>query len=204
MAFEGVTRSPLTWPRGVRRTPAQERKPHHTWERMDFNKVANMVRNELRMLGADRFILSSNQPMRNDGMPYAQERNIADPGVSLWFTLNGKQICLPCDKWASVKQNIRAIAIHLESVRGQERWGVGTMEQAFSGYAALPANAGDGLPWRDVLGFREGVAIPASSVEAAFKSLAKKYHPDLPTGDAAKMQQLNRAREEALAEIGGA
>ena len=194
------TRYPLTWPRGVKRTPPSAQIQQHTWERADFNKVLWRLDRELTLLGAADYILSTNQPVRNDGLPYAQERRISDAGVALWFTLNGKKICLPCDKWVTIKQNTRAIAMHIEAIRGQERWGVGTTEQAFAGYAALPATAGEGRPWRQVLEITEN-KVTVDVIEIHYRRLAKEFHPDVPGGDATKMAQLNRAREEALAEL---
>jgi len=49
-------------------------------------------------------------------------------------------MCLACDRWDKVQDNIYAIAMTIEPLRGIERWGSGSMvEQAFTGFFALPA-----------------------------------------------------------------
>lgn len=62
-----------------------------------------------------------------------------DRGAAVYFEMKGKPVSLACDKWNRVEDNIWAIAKHIEALRGQQRWGVGSIEQAFRGYTALPA-----------------------------------------------------------------
>jgi DnaJ-class molecular chaperone len=77
-----------------------------------------------------------------------------------------------------------------------DRWGVGNLAQAFAGYAALPAPVAL-KPWYAVLGYSK--PVPKDEAEAAYRRLAKLYHPDSATGDAAIMSELNRAISEARA-----
>jgi hypothetical protein len=65
-----------------------------------------------------------------------------DPGIAVYFTLGKKRVVLACDKWAAPQENIYAIAKHVEALRGQDRWGVGSIEQAFAGYMALEERTG--------------------------------------------------------------
>ena len=83
--------------------------------------------------------MSSNIPRGKQGSPISNIGVLKDPGVAVYFTIKEKPVSLACDKWVHVEDNIWAIAKHIEALRGQERWGVGSIEQAFAGYTALPA-----------------------------------------------------------------
>jgi hypothetical protein len=60
----------------------------------------------------------------------------------VYFKLHGKDRVLACDKWDRVADNIAAIAAHIDAIRRQDRYGVGTIDQAFAGYSALPPPGG--------------------------------------------------------------
>ena len=62
--------------------------------------------------------------------------------------LDGEPHALACDRFDRIEDNIAAIAAHIETLRGQERWGVADMKQAFAGHVALPAPE----QWWQVLG----------------------------------------------------
>src|SRR5262249_12622020 len=135
--------------------------------------------NELKRLGSPSFMMSSNIPRTKggDGPPVSGYKQPADPGVAVYFELNKKPVSLACDKWIRVEDNIWAIAKHIEALRAQDRWGVGTLEQAFRGYMALPGiGQTTGEKWWMVL----GVPINATpdKIKEAFRLLAKKHHPD--------------------------
>jgi hypothetical protein len=130
-------------------------------------------------------------------------RDPADPGVAFYFELDGKPHVLACDRWSTVQDNIAAIAAHVEALRGQERWGVGDLRQAFAGYTALPAPGGaPARSWREVLGFGRGEQVTSADVEQAYRRLAQTRHPDKPTGSAETMAELNQAREDARRAVG--
>lgn len=146
---------------------------------------------ELTRLRATKQVLSTNVQRRLDGVPYSNRAHPTDPGVAVYFELKGKPVSLACDKWNRVEDNVWAIAKHVEALRGQQRWGVGSIEQAFSGYTALPApGETSGISWWKVL----GVAINAEpdQVKAAFRHLAKKHHPDV-KGDPELFRRVSEA-----------
>lgn len=130
-------------------------------------------------------------------------RDPADPGVAFYFELDGKPHVLACDRWSTVQDNIAAIAAHIEALRGQERWGVGDLRQAFAGHTALPApGEAPSRSWREVLGFARGEQVTPADIEQAYRRLAQTRHPDKPTGSAETMAELNRAREDARRAVG--
>lgn len=158
---------------------------------------------ELRRLGltdAGEYILSSNLRVRLDGTPYTDQASlIPDPGIAIYFRLKGADRVLACDKWNRAADNVAAIAAHIAAIRAIERYGVGTLEQAFAGYAGLPSK---GSTWRTTLGFAFDQAVTSAQVEAAFRARAREAHPDTATGSHDAMASLTAARAEALAEIG--
>lgn len=203
------TRYPLNWPIGRPRTrPELQRDAQF---RTSTATAIKQIRYEVQRLTEAVFsepIISSNLPTRLDGFPYAGVRNPEDSGVAVYFNLNGKPIALACDRWTKVEANMTAIARHLEAMRGQLRWGVGSLEEAFAGYAALPPPASD---WRSVFGVK---AYPISSiptearkvvlqhVKDRFRELMKTQHPDV-GGNHADAARLSAALMAAEKELGG-
>lgn len=196
---------PLCWPLG------QPRTPHFSRERGTFKGSPAMVREEMiaeidRLLGVARgytsrasIIISSNLPLRNDGMPRAGSAEPTDPGIAVYFDRKGKQVCFACDKYDRTWKNMRAITKTIEAMRGIERWGSKEMmDRAFTGFEALPApGEGSGANAWKVLGIEPGSGTTA--IEAAFRALAKKCHPDT-GGSAESWHRLQDARRDAIAQ----
>jgi hypothetical protein len=144
-----------------------------------------------RGFGAHRITISSNLELRNDGLPRSGQRQPSDPGVAVYFFRKLQPFVLACDKWDTVEANLYAIALHLDALRGMERWCVGTLEQTMKGYE-LPAPSARG--WWDVLGVARDT--PFATIRMTYWHLTKIHHPDR-GGDAAKMAEINRAWDEA-------
>lgn len=187
-------RYPLSWPSAKPRTPDYRRTPaafRDAKRKVGMVTATNRLQVELDAIGATGVILSTNVELRLDGRPRGNEANLFDPGAALYFTLKGREIALACDKWDRVADNIVAIAKHIEALRGQDRWGVGTIEQAFAGYEALPAPE----QWWQVLD------IPAEAsperIQQRYRELARRAHPDT-GGSEAAMARLNAARDAGL------
>lgn len=178
------TSYPLAWPEGWPRTAPGRRKYSpftrpgtYAARRRSMDECRRELANELRRLGATKEVLSTNIRLRLDGRPYSCQAQPDDVGAAVYFELKKKPVALACDKWDRVEDNIWAIVKHIESLRGQERWGVGNVDQAFRGYMALPAvGESSASEWHRVL----GVAINASfeQVRDAYRILVVKHHPD--------------------------
>lgn len=135
------------------------------------------VLRELSLLGARDVVISSNVPTRRDGLPYAARREPDDPAVAVYFTLRGEQRCIPCDKWDTVKDNLRAIQHTVAALRGLERWGAKAMvDAAFAGFAALPAGGTSAQAWWEVLEVTPDAQ--GWEIEAAYREQALCTHPD--------------------------
>lgn len=165
----------------------------------------NRLWQQLELLGVpyDTAILSTNVELTIYGDPRAGRREPDDPGVAVYFKLHGKDRVLACDRWDQVQGNIAAIAAHIDAIRRVDRYGVGTLDQAFAGYDALPPpGASNRPPWRKVFGFEDGIRIIHADIDRRYRDLARHFHPDMKDGSHEAMTQLNAARDAALREIG--
>lgn len=192
MIRQAATASPLYWPPGWPRT---ESPTYSRFGPTTIAKEARLLRWELERLGAFDWILSTNLDLNMDGTPRGNQRQPDDQGVSVWFELDGEERVLACDRWDKVEHNIRAIMKHIESIRAQERWGVGSMAQAFAGFAALPEQAG-GKGWRDVLGIGRDETVSLALIDERFRKKAMTCHPDH-GGSSDEWHELAMARKQA-------
>jgi len=213
---DDATRYPLSWPRGwkrttfrrqamfnkkVRRTNLDGSPARPRTENLSVGDGLRRLTDELRRLGASNPVISSNLRRNLDGSITAgQAKMLADPGIAVYFRLNQQPLVLACDKWNSAADNMAAIAGHIEAIRTQERYGVGSLDQAFAGYAALPPVGGtQGGDWRAEFGFDPlDHRVTLESVELRYRLLLKSRHPDA-GGSHDAVVRLNRARDEARA-----
>lgn len=213
-------RYPLAWPTGWKRTPYHQRRraafhatktvfgsaradgsrpAYKQKDSLSVGQALDRLTGELGRLGAARVVISSNLRVRQDGLPYSQQaKQLDDPGVAIYFRLEGKPRALACDKWLSAAENIAAIAGHISAIRAVDRYGVGTLDQAFAGYAALPPVGGD---WRTELGFEAGQSVDREAIDSRYRALAAQRHPDKAGGSHDAMTRLNAAREAATNEV---
>ncbi len=221
MTYETAQRYPLSWPMGWKRTNAVDRERANfgkaqSWlgpeqsdgKRQKMSRKAPLstvdatkrLQGELDRLGAVKAILSTNVELRMDGTPRADRRDPFDVGAAVYFELLSKPLCLACDKWQRVADNIAALAQHIDALRRIERYGVGRLEQAFAGYAQLPAKGEtQGGDWRAELDFKPGdTPITLEVVEARYRALLKQRHPDQ-GGSHDAVVRLNLARDAARA-----
>lgn len=190
MKATGVEAYPLHWPVGWPRTrsPQQSR-----FDVSSFAVVRDNLFREIKLLGGTHIVLSTNVPLRQDGIPYANMRQPNDRGVAVYFLRRGKQMVFACDRWQKIEDNMRAIEKTIEAVRGIDRWGASEMlERSLQAFEALPAPKSC---WY-ILGVLPGAS--RADVETAYRSKARVAHPGA-GGSTAAMAELNRARDEALA-----
>lgn len=223
---------PLHWPNGVPRTRPQDRQRAQfsrgetqrrefrvgdevrtsTWRthrQLTIAQALSRLDREIRAftrygkswrIDPDRVIASTNlRVRRSDGEPVSGQREPEDPGVAVYFELDGERRCIASDKWDRVADNIAGVAAAIGALRGLERWvNDANVRAAFKGFAALPDP--NRVDWRAIFGLKNGDATVAN-VEAAYRRLAVERHPDRGGSDAA-MADLNRARDQARAELG--
>lgn len=192
-------RYPLSWPGGWARAASRDSSAFRTGTgaAAQLLTLATGIRrlcDELRRLGADDVVISTDVPIRRDGMPYASAALPKDPGCAVYFTLKRKPMALACDKYTRLPDNMAALAAHIDALRAIQRYGVGTVEQTFAGYAQLPSPVADAIEWWNVLRVERTATLP--EVEAAYRRLAMDHHPDR-GGSHDDMAKLTQAREAA-------
>ena len=183
---------PLQWPIGWTR----KERPQMSKFSTSLGDASAALMRELRLMGAQRIIISSNLMLRKDGLPYANQRQPDDAGVCVYFIKDGQQMAIPCDWWCDVEDNVQAIRLTVEALRGIERWGTREMmSAAFQGFKALPSSATEAAQrsWHDILGVDPNAS--AEEIRKAYKAKAKLYHPDADGGDHAKFLEVQSAYE---------
>lgn len=178
------SRSPLNWPEGWPRKRGCERF-RSSFGPWTISRALDELAKELERLRCDSAVISANATLR--GAPL-------DPGVAVYFRLKGSDRVLACDVWQKVEENVRAITKHIEALRGQQRWGVGSIDQAFAGYTAIPEKTG-GEAWHMLLGCEPGAT--EEQIRAAWREKAKLFHPDV-GGSNEQMTKINAALEQGL------
>jgi hypothetical protein len=186
---------PLTWPDGWKRVPRRHRS---RFEVSGFGKARDFLLAEVKRMGGSAVILSTNIPLRLDGLPYANSREPNDPGVAVYFRYGKREMCFACDAFVTVRENAYAIAKTIEALRGIERWGASDMmERAFRGFAALAATSHE--DWWNVLECSADATV--DTINAQYRVRARSAHPDVAGGSHAAMARLNQARDSALNQV---
>lgn len=212
-----MQKHPLQWPAGKPRTPADQREIarfhkqvyNGNWNEKKRLTIADAVSRiedafELytRFGRPDRIppetvIISTNLIVGKMGRPLSSQPEPQDPGVAVYFILDGRPFCYECDKWTRVADNLAAVAAHAQSIRDIERWGVGLRHDVYEGFKALPVKAGPSTGgWWIMLEVQE-TASP-DIIKSAYRRLAARYHPDNGvTGNIDKFNQVQQAWERA-------
>ena len=187
---------PLTWPSfRPRKTQADRQRGEftHMKKRIDIPHAAERLELEVERLGGVNLVISTNIRPTITGRPAANAGVPDDPGVAIYFMLDGETITLACDTYESVAQNLAGLAQHIEASRRMERYGVQTAKETLRAFAALPAPGA--RDWRAVLGLDE-TATP-DQIKSRRRELAALHHPDL-GGSQSQLAEINAAADEAL------
>lgn len=187
-----ATAYPLCWPQAFPRAARREDGRFKT----TLAGALKNVESSLRLFADDSgkkiegLVISSNVTLGAN--------RPADPGVAIWFTWDGLQVCIPVDRYTRVESNLQAIHRIIEARRVELRHGTLALVRAsFTGFKALPAPAGG---WRDALGFGPTEAVSLADIDAAYKSRRKAAHPDA-GGNADEFDRVQKAYKQALAEV---
>lgn len=195
---------PLCWPDGWARTKYRASSPYKVTTDVALEDLLASI----RQLGGRDIIVSSNVPVRRDGTMYRgdhAEARMPDPGVAVYWTMRDPKTgqlaprVIPCDHWHTVRENVRALGMAIDYIRGLKRCGAGEIQdRAFAGFARLPETSG-ARPWWEVLGVDRNA--DGRYIRGIYRSLAAEHHPDK-GGDSATMARINDAYRQAMAERG--
>lgn len=199
---EHITASPLTWPQGWKRSKQLISSRFGKWNNpVSINKAVRFVIDNLRQMGVSEseVIISTDLKLRNDGLPYSNQKNPSDTGAAVWWKKDGEQKVIALDKYDRIADNIYAIGKTVDALRGIERWGGGEiLNRTFTGFTALPdPNSASQPHWRTILDYQGSVLTEANK---QYKKLRSRYHPDT-GGSAEEFHILNLAWKQAEQEL---
>ena len=198
-SLDDVRERRLCWPEHKPRCPRRRDAP---FKNRAVDREVREIGFEMGRFGAREYVIS-----RNVERMYA-----GDPAVAVWWSMRkapkeGPNLrVLACDQYASQADNAHAIVLTLQAMRGLERWGAYTIEQAVEGAKIfLPApERPEQVSWRVVLGtIPEGLdaADALLVIEGRYRkqSAAAACEADAD----AKQLRLNLAIEAARKELRG-
>jgi hypothetical protein len=161
-------------------------------------RARDLLIGQLRLLPATDIVISSNVPVKADGLLYADSRRIDDPGIAAYFKFKGKRRVMARDGFISVAGNLRSLGLAIEGMRQMHRHGGDLMlERAFEGFLAI-APPDWKKPWREVFGIKPDWS---GDIGELYRTKARIRHPDAGGSDTL-MAELNVAYEEACRELG--
>jgi len=186
---------PLHWPEGWKRAVS----PRSSAFKSGFARARDGLIYEIQMLGGSNIILSTNIPLRGDGLPYASAKEPDDSGIAAYFKYKSKDMVFACDEYIKTWENMVAVRKTIEAIRGIERWNASDMmERAFTGFKALADP--NKLLWREVLGIPQD-ENDINVIKYRYKQLCSTYHTDKDSGNAEIFDRVNKAWSEAKGEL---
>lgn len=195
----GVTVRPIDiWP-GVH-TKGRKRSPF----RATWSQTVTAFSTELRAIRAKSIVLMlaiEERDLRLDGFPRARAE-ASHPGVILSFESKVGPLKICCDRFDHWQDNIRAIALGLGDLRRLDRYGITKRGEQYSGWKALPANAGSNETITDRHQAAEVLARFSTHAtvqilnglwKEAYREAVRRTHPDR-GGDARSFTLVQQAR----------
>lgn len=153
-----------------------------------WSKTLTLLAREISMLGGRGVVIEVDVPesaIRLDGGIRATAK-AETPGVVVAFESKHGPLLYRCDRFTSRysgqgpdwQQNVRAIALSLESLRAVDRYGATDTGQQYSGWKQLEAPAPPPeFPWAVLEGLA-GVSLEEHGHERVISLARRKAHPD--------------------------
>lgn len=201
--LDSIEAYPLEWPPAWKRNQTPKRASFHSKKATGWGtrqktvaESRDFLLEELRRLGVTNsanVVISTNIRTRNDGLPYSNASEPDDSGVAVYFLKDDEQICMPCDTYDRVADNLYAVAKVIEAMRAIERHGSDMMNAAFTGFQALPEN-GSGTKWWEVLEVSRHASM--QEIRKAHRLKSMEHHPDK-GGDPEMFHAIQTAFQQA-------
>jgi hypothetical protein len=218
-----ITR-PLT-PEARQRLVGQKRDVRSPFS-APWGRTMQLLDDELRHLKANDVVLQRDideSDLRLDGTLRANAR-AKSPVVALSFTTGRGDLLFVCGRFSRWEDNVRAIALALESLRQIERYGIVQSDEQYRGWQALPpgtpmpaakmtldeaahllAEHGElldpphtiHLDDIDASFYVRSTGTDDDAITTAWKRAAKQHHPDV-GGDPDLFRRLTEARDLLL------
>lgn len=197
------------WPR---QKTKPEARPFNSPFKSSYPKTCDLLNYELERLKVVEAVIQLKGVVRGgtyrSGLPMENVRTEVEPGVIVSFTRAGRPLALPCDRFRTWQDNMRAIAVALEHLRGADRYGVTQSGEQYRGWEALPPPGASSraMTKEDALDIiAKWSAIPQVNIAAtprlrsiAIKEARINVHPDKggKPEDAAQVSEAARILEE--------
>lgn len=170
-------RNPLQWPVGQPRTAKRHKAPFKAGN----TKIIDDLDRAVKKLGITNITISTDRRVRVDGqLSMSSGDNAADPGIAVYFTRKGEELCIAFDKFTDIWGNLRAVGLYLEYMARLEAYDMTEMaDKSFTAYKALPSSVivpPAPQAWYDVL--QVNPQADADIVQGAYRKLILRYHPD--------------------------
>lgn len=205
----------LHWPPGYDRTPSRDRDPYPgdlaPTRKESFESIVEELERWDATEGSVTITTASQHYADRPNIPHQHDRP-DDVGVAAYYLREDHPAddwhAIACDRWASQRENARAIALWGRRQRLAERCGVTTAQSTHAASRLPPgddeqavvAEPAEPRMTREVAADVLGVNVDASDrmVKVAFEEAAKTEHPD--QGGAGDVKRLKVARERLLDE----
>lgn len=197
------------WPSHIQERTApgdRERGPYEVTEDKTFEQLEHTLMNRMQ---AQHVKFVTDKQHKGNGRPYARHSDPPDPGVIVFWEMDGTQHAMACDAYTKVRDNARAILLCLQDKLRVQNRPAATGSAEFEGYRALPPG-GDATPQappqrsqqdmtRQEAADLLGVSPDAEReiIKMAYRTKMKDAHPDR-SGDSKGAAKLNRAKEVLL------
>lgn len=198
----------VNWPSGFDRTPSDERDRTSKY-RVTIHDAVSKLKEEMDRLDVDDWRLETNldHQKKKPNYPYSRQKHADDPSVVVRWTMDDGQYAVACDRYTTVRDNIRTLGLYIREKRKMRDRPVVTGESEFANAALPPGDetdtAGNGAvvatpePPHEVLGVQPDA--PDSVVKAAARRLKADHHPDN-GGDKDEYIRVTKAEERLLSE----
>jgi hypothetical protein len=193
--------SRVDWPAGFERTPDRERSKNRRFD-VSLTQAFDDLEGELDLLDVDEFRYSFDARQRQtDQRPYARA-SPDDPSFVLRWSMDGEQFAVACDRWSTLRDNVRSVGLYVREKRKMEGRPVTTGASEFAN-ARLPGAGEDALVGEPPAHVVLEVApdAPDQVVREAYRERVKEVHPDN-GGSPEAFQRVQRARDALLEDDG--
>lgn len=195
----------IDWPIWADRTPSGSRERTAKFSVTLASAISDIETELEGRLGVDDWRLSTAARHRKkDGRPYA-DADPDDPGAVIRWTMDGEQFAVAADRYAGLRDNVRAIGLYLGEKRKMADRPVRTGQSEFATAKLPPGDdeeaivaTDDGTLDRDRAAELLGVRVDAheNAIRGAAERMLRRGHPD--HGGDANVAEIQEARDLLL------
>jgi hypothetical protein len=167
--------------------PTPNRRSSYTF-RAGWQDTIDRIGYEIDRLGGSDAIIGAGfreGDIRRDGLPRADARQPAHPGIELSFDSRHGRLVYATDAYDDWQANARAIALGLEALRAVDRYGISSRGEQYAGWLQLETSAPSATRGRALVEEAGGI-----------RQALMRHHPDH-GGDPRALADVQAYRLEA-------